>query len=298
MSGRAKKALAWIAVCCILAAGCGGRGGDNTIQHTAGLENYGNIQVVTREEGSGTRETFAEKVGLLSKSADSASDLITENARVAMNAEAVIDAVEKDKTAIGFVSSGAVAKGVSGIKVVEIGTVRPDFQNVGNGTYPLSRNFNLAYSGTLSPVGNDFITYIMSKGQEIVGENYTPIERAKTFLSDQSAGTIEIAGSTSVAPLMESLAADYEKINKNAQIEIKTSDSTSGLTSAMQGSCDFGMASRDLKDYEKELLTYQTIARDGITVIVNEENPVKSLTPGQLAEIFSGKDTVWNDINK
>ena len=298
MRKNAGTALAWVAVCMLAVTGCVGKGRDNTVQITAGLENYGNISVITREDGSGTRNAFAEQVDLLSENAGSTSDLITKSAEVAINAEAVLEAVGQNRTAIGFVSSGAVTAEADGIKAINISGIQPSPENVGNGTYPLCRDFNIAYSGSLSPVEHDFITYIMSKGQDIVKENYTPIKQAAVFLSDQSAGAIEVTGSTSVAPLMEKLAEDYERINKNAEIEIKASDSTSGMTSAMQGSCDIGMASRDLKDYEKELLTYETIARDGITIIVNKDNPVASLTISQLTDIFSGKDTMWNDINK
>lgn len=287
------------AVCMTLLGACGKEQAAEEIQPVEGLEDYGTIKVITREEGSGTRAVFAEQLGMLGQgSGSSNSDLITENAEIEMNAEAVMDAVREDRTAIGYVSYGALPDNLEGVKIIQIGGVLISAETIQDGSYPLSRDFNIAYSGELSDAENDFITYMMGAGQEIVAENYVSVKKAVSFLSDQSNGTIRINGSTSVEPLMTELAEAYQEINQNVTIEVNASDSTSGLTAAMQGSCDFGMSSRDLKDYEKELLTYQTIARDGIAVIVNEENPVETLTSSQLAAIYMGEDTEWIDINQ
>ena len=88
-------------------------------------------------------------------------------------------------------------------------------------------------------------------------------------------------------------AADYTK----AEIEIQTSDSTTGMTSAIEGVCDIGMASRELKDSEIESgLTSQTIAMDGIAVIVNNDNPADELSSDQVKSIYTGETTSWQDI--
>lgn len=264
-----------------------------------GLEEFGDISIVTREEGSGTREVFAQKLGLLDETGQSgASDLITDKAQIAVNAESVMDMVSQDKNAIGFVSLGALTDTAQNVKAIEISGVEANTDTTSSGDYLLGRNFNIAYSGKLTGVAADFLSYCMSEGQKIVAENYTAVKKEAAFLSDQSKGKIKVEGSTSVAPLMERLAEEYLQINKNAEIEIGVSDSTSGLLTAMQGSCDLAMASRELKDYEKELLSVQTLARDGVAVIVNNENPVISLTAEQISDIYAGKTKVWKDINK
>lgn len=297
MPKKTHRLLAMAVIGAVFLTACGSSTG-SVVQKVEGLEQYGEIKVITREEGSGTRGVFAEQLGLLDTSKEAGNaDLIREDGQIAMDAEAVIAYVKEDSTAIGYVSLGALNEAVEGIKAVKISGVEADVETVADGKYPLGRNFNIAYSGKLSDVESDFMSFLLSEGQEIVSENYTSVNKATTFLSDQSKGTIEIAGSTSVAPLMERLAEAYMEINPNAEIEINTSDSTAGLTAAMQGSCDFGMASRDLKEYEKELLSYETIARDGIAVIVNGKNPVEDLTKEQLADIFAGKDKEWSDIN-
>lgn len=296
---KAGAGLAAAIIGIMLLTGCSGQQtAVDAVQQVEGLEHFGKIRVITREEGSGTRGVFAEKLGLVNESSKSGSDRITEQAQVAMNAEAVIEAVKQDRAGIGFVSLGALGKAADGIKTVKISGTEASAKTIADGSYPLGRNFNLAYCGELSAAGIDFLKFILSAGQDITAQNYVSIGKASAFLSDQSAGTIEIAGSTSVEPLMQQLSEAYQAVNKHVEITIRTSDSTAGLTAAMQKSCDFGMASRDLKDYEKELLTWKTIARDGVTVIVNQDNPVESLTSGQLAAIFSGEDTVWIDINK
>lgn len=290
--------LSAILVCTALLTACGKGSPGDKVQKVEGLEGYGNIAVITREEGSGTREVFAERLGLIDKKDSNRRDLITADGKIEMNSEGIMEAVKNDKTAVGYVSLGALPQTLDGIKVIKVENIEASGQTVQDGSYPLSREFVLAYSGELSDAEHDFLTYVMSEGQDIVSESYTSVKPAAAFLSDQSKGRIEIAGSTSVTPLMERLSRQYMLLNRNVEMEIKPSDSTSGLTAAMQGSCDLGMSSRELKDYEKELLNYRTIAKDGVAVVVNEDNPVESLTRKQLADIFNGTDTVWNDINK
>ena len=84
----------------------------------------------------------------------------------------------------------------------------------------------------------------------------------------------------------------------NGKVEIQTSDSSAGMQSAMGGTCDIGMASRDLKDEEKSALKVETIAKDGIAVIVNNANTCDDLTLDQVKSIYTGETTVWSDIIK
>ena len=162
----------------------------------------------------------------------------------------------------------------------------------------LERNFYLAYSGRLSELETDFLTYIQSAGQEIVGENYETVKKTTTFLSGKPEGSIKIGGSSSMAELIQELADAYSEINPNAVIEIIVTDSTNGLTGAMSGLYDLGMASRDLKDYEKELLESVMIASDEIAVIVNADNPLEEITAEDLKGIYTGEITKWQELNQ
>ena len=98
---------------------------------------------------------------------------------------------------------------------------------------------------------------------------------------------------------MEKLAEGYKAVNDKVDIEVQQSDSTTGMTSAIDGLCDIGMASRELKDEEtKENLTATEIARDGIAVVVNNDNDIDELTSDQVKAIFTGETTDWEDLAK
>ena len=158
-------------------------------------------------------------------------------------------------------------------------------------SYPLSRTFYLAYSGQLSELEQDFLSYVHGAGQDIVAEAYIPVAKSSSFLSNKAKGTLKIGGSTSVAPLIANLANAYMKINSNAKIIVQSSDSSDGLTKAMSGEFDFGMSSRDLKDYE-------AIAEDDIAVIVNAENPLEDITLEELKNVFTGMFVKWEELNQ
>ena len=301
MRTRRKKCLflSCFLLSATLFAGCSGQTDKQAAEKIEGLDKLGTIRVITREEGSGTRSVFAEKTNLENRDKNSDTDNIRTDAEIAMNADAVMERVAEDENAIGYISLGAVTADMDQVKIIGIDGVKPEKSSISKGSYPLVRNINIAYSGKLNNAGNDFLGYILSAGQEIVGEKYTSVKKVNSFLSDQSKGTLTISGSSSATPLLEELAEAYnQKYNKNVKIQIQTSDSTSGLTSAMQGSSDWGVSSRELKDYEKELLSYQNIAKDGVAVIVNQNNPTDTLTLWQLTEIFDGTDTVWKEVNE
>ena len=183
------------------------------------------------------------------------------------------------------------------IKVLAVDGTEATMENVQDDSYSLSRPFSLAWSGKLNDLEQDFLTYVLGSGQAIVGQSYVAVHNSTTFLSGQYEGTITIHGSTSAAPLLEQLAEAYMEINPHAAIEVTASDSTSGLNDAMQGNCDFAMSSRELKDYEQELLNYEVIAQDGIAVIVNSLNPLTDITTEELNAIFTGSITDWGTIN-
>ncbi|MDD2978394.1 MAG: substrate-binding domain-containing protein [Hespellia sp.] len=290
-----KKWLALLAICAVVGTtGCTNNGKTDTVANVEGLDKLGNVQVISREDGSGTRSTFAELAGFAAakKNDVAASDETTKDAQIAKNAEEVIAAVQKNESAVGYVSKGALDDD-SGVKTLSVNGASAD----GSSKYPLSRSFYLAYSGELNDAEQDFLTYVRGAGQSIVEESYGTVGKSSTFLSNQAGGTITISGSTSVAPLMEELADAYMQLNTNVQITVEESDSSQGLTKAMSGECNFGMASRELKDYESELLDYEAIAKDDIAVIVNEGNPLGDISLDVLRKIYIGDIKSWEELN-
>nr|WP_303998048.1 substrate-binding domain-containing protein [Ruminococcus bromii] len=283
-------------------AGCGGAGSSSNGSSDAGsdaakFDASKTISVVTREEGSGTRDAFTELTGVLVKNGDNKTDNTTTSAVTINSTEAVITNVKDNEAAIGYISLGSLNDTV---KALKIGGVEATADNVKSGDYAVSRPFNIAYKGELSDVAQDFVDYIMSSdGQKIVSDNgYVTVSENAAYSGKKPSGKISVAGSSSVSPVMEKLAEAYQKVNTNAKVEIQTSDSSAGMQSAMGGTCDIGMASRDLKDEEKSALKVETIAKDGIAVIVNNANTCDDLTLDQVKSIYTGETTVWSDIIK
>lgn len=283
-------------------AGCDGAGSSSNGSSDAGsdaakFDASKTISVVTREEGSGTRDAFTELTGVLVKDGDNKTDNTTTSAVTINSTEAVITNVKDNEAAIGYISLGSLNDTV---KALKIGGVEATADNVKSGDYAVSRPFNIAYKGELSDVAQDFVDYIMSSdGQKIVSDNgYVTVSENAAYSGKKPSGKISVAGSSSVSPVMEKLAEAYQKVNTNAKVEIQTSDSSAGMQSAMGGTCDIGMASRDLKDEEKSALKVETIAKDGIAVIVNNANTCDDLTLDQVKSIYTGETTVWSDIIK
>lgn len=283
-------------------AGCGGagsssNGSSDTGSDAAKFDASKTISVVTREEGSGTRDAFTELTGVLVKDGDNKTDNTTTSAVTINSTEAVITNVKDNEAAIGYISLGSLNDTV---KALKIGGVEATADNVKSGDYAVSRPFNIAYKGELSDVAQDFVDYIMSSdGQKIVSDNgYVTVSENAAYSGKKPSGKISVAGSSSVSPVMEKLAEAYQKVNSNAKVEIQTSDSSAGMQSAMGGTCDIGMASRDLKNEEKNALKVETIAKDGIAVIVNNANTCDDLTLDQVKSIYTGETTVWSDIIK
>lgn len=283
-------------------AGCGGASSSSNGSSDAGSDSAKfdaskTISVVTREEGSGTRDAFTELTGILVKDGDNKTDNTTTSAVTINSTEAVITNVKDNEAAIGYISLGSLNDTV---KALKIGGVEATADNVKSGDYAVSRPFNIAYKGELSDVAQDFVDYIMSSdGQKIVSDNgYVTVSENAAYSGKKPSGKISVAGSSSVSPVMEKLAEAYQKVNTNAKVEIQTSDSSAGMQSAMGGTCDIGMASRDLKDEEKSALKVETIAKDGIAVIVNNANTCDDLTLDQVKSIYTGETTVWSDIIK
>ncbi|GHU40071.1 phosphate-binding protein PstS 2 [Clostridia bacterium] len=271
--------------------GCGTK--DDADTSKTGSTTGGEIQVISREDGSGTRGAFIELFGVEEKDADGKKvDKTTEEATIVNNTEAVLTGVAGNKDAIGYVSLGSLKDTV---KALKINGVDATVANIKDGSYEISRPFNIATKGTPSEVTQDFINFILSKdGQDIIEKNgyIKTDDSAKEFTSNKASGKILIAGSSSVSPVMEKLIEAYEKVNTAATLDLNTNDSTTGIQAAIDGTADIAMSSRELKDSESELKATQ-IALDGIVIVVNKDNATSDLTKDVVKEIFTGAKTEW-----
>ena len=258
----------------------------------------GTISVLSREEGSGTRGAFVELFGVEEENADGETvDNTTVDAQVTNSTAVMMTGVAQDPQAIGYISLGSLDDSVKALKV---DGAEATAENVKSGTYKVSRPFNIVTNDDISDVAQDFVDYILSSdGQAIVEEDgYIAVDdAAEAYAGTSPEGTVVVAGSSSVSPVMEKLKEGYEAVNPNASIEIQTSDSTTGVESTISGICDIGMASRELKDTEtSEGVTGTQIAIDGIAIIVNNENSMTDITSDQVKQIYTGEVTNWEDL--
>ncbi len=264
-----------------LLAGCAGAKNDE-------------ITVISREDGSGTRGAFIE---LFKVQDENKVDQTLDAADITSSTAVMMQSVAQNESAIGYISLGSLDDSV---KALKIDGADATVANIVSGTYKISRPFNIATTGDVSGVAQDFIDYILSAdGQAVVeGAGYIAASDAGTYSGSKPSGRIVIAGSSSVSPLMEKLIEAYKAVNTGADIELQTSDSTTGMNSALEGICDIGMASRELKDSETEAgLTEITIATDGIAVIVNKENKTDGLTSDQVRRVYVGEITAWSELS-
>jgi phosphate transport system substrate-binding protein len=254
------------------------------------------ISVVSREEGSGTRGAFIELFGVLVEEGGTEKDMTVPTAIETNTTDVMMTQVAGDPYAIGYLSMGSLNETV---KAFTIDGVQASVDNVKNGSYKIQRPFNIATQASLSDVAQDFINYIMSgEGQSVVAaEGYIAVdEAAPAYAYNGASGKIVIAGSSSVTPVMEKLQEAYLALHPEITIEIQMTDSSAGMTSAINGSCDIGMASRDLKETELAALMPTVIAYDGIVVIANNSNPTAGLTGEQVRQIFTGEITKWSAL--
>ena len=300
---KMKKFIAVLSIASMMAVaavGCGSNsssdstGSDNGSDTASEWDAASTITAVTREEGSGTRGAFTELFGVVD---EDDNDMITLDAQTTNSTSVMMTTVSENEYAIGYISLGALDESL--VKAIKIDGVDATAENIENGTYKVSRPFNIAVSNNLdNPVATDFISFIMStEGQAVVSEEgYIPVADVTDYAGSAPEGSCVVGGSSSVTPLMEKLVEAYAEVNPNASIELQQSDSTTGMTSTIEGSYDIGMASRELKDEEAAELTGTVIATDGIAVIVNQNNPTDDLTSDQVKNIYLGDVTTWDAI--
>ena len=270
---------------------------ETTIEAAKDSALEGPITVISREDGSGTRGAFIELFGIEVKNdAGEKVDMTTDDAEITNSTSVMMTSVAGNTEAIGYISLGSLNDTV---KAVKIDGAEATVDNIKSGTYKIARPFNIATKGEVSDVAQDFIKYIMSEdGQKVVEDNgYISQGNDGAYESTGLSGKVVVGGSSSVTPVMEKLKEAYVALNPDVTIEVQQSDSTTGMTSAIEGVCDIGMASRDLKDSEIEKgLTGTTIAMDGIAVIVNNDSPVEELSSDSVKGIYTGEITDWADV--
>lgn len=269
---------------------------ETTAKETEGKAE-GPISVVSREDGSGTRGAFIELFGIEEKNdAGEKIDMTTEDAEITNSTSVMMTTISGNTEAIGYISLGSLNDTV---KAVKIDGAEATVDNIKSGAYKIARPFNIATKAEVSEVAADFIKYIMSEqGQKVVEDNgYISQGNEGAYEASGLSGKVVVAGSSSVTPVMEKLKEAYNALNPDVTIEVQQSDSTTGVTSAIEGVCDIGMASRELKDSELEKgVTGTVIAMDGIAVIVNNDSPVEELTSENVKAIFTGEVTDWADV--
>mgnify|MGYP005761151611 FL=1 len=300
---KMKKFIAIVSVVSMMAVaavGCGSNGSDagSDAGSDSGSESSwdaaSTITAVTREEGSGTRGAFTELFGVVD---ENDNDMITLDAQTTNSTAVMMTTVSENEYAIGYISLGSLDASL--VKAVKIDGVDATAENIENGTYKVSRPFNVAVKkGADNAVATDLMAFIMStEGQQVVAdEGYIPVADVQAYSGSAPEGSCVVGGSSSVTPLMEKLIEAYKEVNPNAPVELQTSDSTTGMTNAIEGSYDIGMASRELKDEEAAELDGTVIATDGIAVIVNQNNPTDDLSSDQVKNIYLGDVTTWDAI--
>lgn len=291
-------------LCMGMLAGCGGGGGDEAASTSEGsaaaeteaveFDTSSTINATTRENGSGTRSAFVELFGILDdEDVDQTSTSIAETNSTSV----MMQTVAGDEYAIGYISLGSLDDTV---KAVSIDGVAPSIETVADGSYAISRPFNIVTTDELSDAAQDFVNFIMSAdGQAVVTENgQISVGEGEAYTAAEGlSGTVVCSGSSSVTPLMEKLAEAYEAVNPDVDVQVQQSDSSTGVTNAIDGTCDIGMASRALDDSEtSQGVTSTTIAQDGIAVIVNNGNPIEDLTADQVKSIYLGDTTTWDEL--
>ena len=298
---RMKKFIAILSVVSMMAVAATGCGSSSDDAAQGGSDASGSdwdaasaITVVSREEGSGTRGAFTELFGVVD---ENDNDMTTLDAQVTNNTSVMMTTVSENEYAIGYISLGSLDESL--VKAVKIDGAEATAENIENGSYKVSRPFNVAMKPDLdNAVATDFMAFVMStEGQQVVAdEGYIPVSDVQAYAGEAPEGSCVVGGSSSVSPLMEKLIEAYGEVNPNGKIELQTSDSTTGMTSAIEGSYDIGMASRELKEDEASQLEGTVIATDGIAVIVNQANPTDDLSVDQVKSIYLGDVTTWDAI--
>ena len=250
------------------------------------LSTLGKVIAISREEGSGTRAEFDTMLSTNESGADA----------VATSTNDVLQQVSKEKNAVGYLAHSTLQQELPDVKVLKVNGIEPDINNISSGKYALRRSYYLTHNGEMNQLQQDFLQYVLCAGQKLVAKKSIAVGTPTTFLSTKASGKLVINGSSSAAPLVKELAAEYMQLNPRAQVTVEVTDSSKGLTAAIRRECDFGISSRELKSYEKELLTANVFARDAIVLIVNKQNPANNLSTKQIKALYETCNE-WKSLN-
>lgn len=277
----AKKIL-WLISTLLLITSCTGK--KTNVNKSKNFD----LTVTSREDGSGTRKSFIEQVGLIKEDKNgNYKDLTTDNSMVINSTNGVLKAVGVDKTAIAYVSLTALDDSV---KAIKIDGVSPNKNTIESGEYKLQRPFGLVYKKDLAKdLSKDFLEYVKSKSAKklIEDEGLLAITNEKEYKSKNLKGKLTITGSSSLSSIVEKLAENYEKLNKNVEVEVLSNESLTGLKNVKDNVVDIAMVSNKLQD---ENLFSEIFAIDGIAIIVNKDNTqINDLTMEQLRDIYRGE---------
>ncbi|TWH83732.1 substrate-binding domain-containing protein [Sedimentibacter saalensis] len=295
---KSKKILTLISSLLIMTiafVGCSNNGTE-AAKPAAGFNPESSITVVARDAASGTRGAFHELMKIKVKEGETEIDKLVTGALEFDGTDKVITAVEGDLYGIGYVSLGSVSDRIA---AASVDGVEPTIENVKNGQYKVARPFLLVTKGNESELVKDFIAYTESvQGQKLVEEKHyiSSVENPKEYEAKKLSGTIKVAGSTSVSPLMEKLQEAYKELNPDVVFEMQSNGSSQGIKAAIDGSYEIGMSSRALKEEEKSQLNEYTLAIDGIAVILNKENLINDITSENITKIYTGEITQWSEV--
>jgi len=257
------------------------------------------ISVVSREEGSGTRGAFVELTGVL---VDDVDNTYLE-AIISNSTNLVLTTVAGNDAAVGYASLSSVLHNDT-VKALKVEGVEASTENILDGSYKIARPFNVVTNGeSENPLVVDFLSFILSQeGQAVVADDGLVSGATAETPGYQAAalsGSLTVGGSTSVAPVMEILAEAYMALNPDVLVEVQSTGSSAGVTGALDGTYDIGMASRELKDSEVEKGALGiVIGTDGIAVVVNLANPLDDITIQQVRQVFTGEVTTWAELNQ
>lgn len=246
-------------------------------------------QIVTmnRENGSGTKISFLNFLNVKE------SQLQYANENIASDTAVMLSAIESNQYAIGYLSHNELSPQV---KAISIGNAMPTKENIASEAYPLTRTFYLVTKNDVSDLTQDFVNFIAASKDTVDLYGYIPIENAQNYSSNKPQGEIKISGSSSVYPLMENLIEQYKTVNPSAEIEISKTDSSNGIKNVENEIAHIAMSSRELTSDERKTTKQVAIAKDGVAIIVNANNPTSDLSLEQLKNMYIGKVDTWKDI--
>jgi phosphate transport system substrate-binding protein len=256
------------------------------------------VNVIARDPGSGTHAAFIELLGIEVSADGNVTDNTYIGAYIAPSTGGVITTVAGDEFAIGYISMGAMN---TSVRALSVDGIAATVENVQNGTYPVFRSFYMAVQPVLSPEAAAFLAFIQSaEGQDVIaGRNYVPaFASPAAFVAPEGlSGTVVAAGSTSMTDITQRLAEAFEAVVPGVSVEVHSSGSGAGITAAIDGIADIGLTSRAIRDGELEQgVISETMAHDGIVVVVNNSSPVTALTSSQIHDIFVRDVTRWNEV--